>query len=61
MATDSRPPKKQESTLSLLNTAIEAMGNVGGTSSIRPVKAVFFSTRDILTAVKVGPLLAHFG
>ena len=48
----------RETTISVLNAAIEAMNFAKELSSITPAKAAFGSVGIILAMVKVGPLVA---
>ena len=57
MEVKSRRPKGQESTISALNAAIEALNLAKELSSITPAKAVFGSVGVILTTIKVSLLL----
>ena len=57
MEAESRLPKERESTISVLNGAIEALNLAKELSSITPAQAVFGSVSVILTVIKVSSLL----
>ena len=53
MAPNSRPQKRQDNTLSLLNAAIEALNLAKEVTSATPAKAVFGSVSALLTMIRV--------
>jgi len=57
MEAKSQQPKGQESKISALNTAIEALNLAKEVSSVTPAKAVFGSVSVILTMIRVSSLL----
>jgi len=57
MEAQSQRPKGRESTISMLNAAIEAMNLAKELSSITPAKAVFGSVSVILLMISVSLLL----
>lgn len=61
MATKSQRPKELEHALSSFNTAVEAVDRAEKTTTIPPVKAAFFSAKDLLAAIRVGSLSARIG
>jgi len=59
MATKSQRPKGRDGTLSLLNTAIEALNLAKEVSAVTPAKAIFGSASVILVMIRVGFLLVY--
>jgi len=57
MEAESRRPRERESTMSVLNGAIEALNLAKELSSITPARVVFGSVSVILTVIKVSSLL----
>ena len=57
MEAKSQRPKAQESKISALNAAIEALNLAKELSSVTPAKAVFGSVSVILTMIRVSSLL----
>jgi len=57
MEAKSQQPKGQESKISALNAAIEALNLAKELSSVSPAKAVFGSVSVILTMIRVSSLL----
>jgi len=57
MEAESQRPRERESTISVLNGAIEALILAKELSSITPAQAVFGSVSVILTVIRVSSLL----
>jgi len=57
MDTKSQRPKRPDTTLSLLNAAIDAMNIAKDVLGMTPAKAAFGSVSVILTMIRVGFLL----
>jgi len=57
MDTKSQQPKRPDTTLSLLNAAIDAMNIAKDVLGMTPAKAAFGSVGVILTMIRVGFLL----
>jgi len=57
METKLQRPKRRDKTVSVLNSAIDALNLAKEVASIAPVKAVFGTVSVILTTIKVSLLL----